>query len=89
MTTSTAEPRPSVPLDRLAKARELAASGEARTVRLRSKTSLIEIAEVCGVDTGTVWKWEMGKRRPRGEAAIRYVGVLEMLAKTGPIPGAA
>lgn len=71
-------------LERLARARHLAASGEARRVRLHTQTSLSEIAEACSVDTATVWRWETGTRRPRGDAALRYGSVIELLARTIP-----
>lgn len=70
---------PSTNIERLALVRQLAITGEARRLRQDAGISLREIAEACGVDTGTVWKWETGRRRPRGETSLRYLKVLERL----------
>ena len=68
-------------LQKLTRARLLAASGEARELRVRGRLSLGEVAEACGVDQSTVWRWETGMRVPRGEAALAYDDVLLSLAK--------
>ncbi len=38
-----------------------------------------EIARDVGVAVATVSRWETGKRRPRGSAAVRYGELLESL----------
>ncbi|MEW1611479.1 helix-turn-helix transcriptional regulator [Streptomyces sp. NPDC088744] len=60
----------------LSRVRENAASGAARRTRLAARLSLTEIAALCGVDPSTVWRWEQGKRAPRGEPALLYAQVL-------------
>lgn len=65
----------------LALVRHLAWSGEARSRRERARLSLSEVARTCGVDTATVWRWETGRRRPRGDPALRYLQLLELLQK--------
>lgn len=64
-------------------ARAQAANGEARRLRQASGLSLSETAEEVGLAgpgaPGTVWRWETGRRRPRGQAAIRYAILLETL----------
>lgn len=64
----------------LSRVREEAASGAARRARLAARLSLAEIAALCGVDPSTVWRWERGKRAPRGEPALLYAQVLGDLA---------
>lgn len=65
----------------LALVRDLAHSGQARLRRENARLSLSEIARTCGVDTATVWRWETGRRRPRGAPALRYLQLLELLKK--------
>lgn len=65
----------------LSKVRALAASGEAKAIRLKHRISLSEIADACQVDQSTVWQWENGGRKPRGEAALRYAGLLDALSE--------
>ncbi len=64
---------------RLAAVRELADTGRLREQRLRSRLSLAEVAEAVGATAAAVSRWERGLRRPRGEAAIRYLDLLEQL----------
>ncbi|MEY2590542.1 MAG: hypothetical protein QOJ67_2526 [Acidimicrobiaceae bacterium] len=66
-------------LERLAKVRSLAAGGTARAIRKAARLSLNEIAHPIGVDQSTIYRWETGSRRPQGEAALRYLVVLESL----------
>lgn len=65
---------------RLVQVRAKASSGVARLARMNARLSLAEIAELCGVGPSTVWRWELGKRAPRGEPALRYAQILEDLA---------
>lgn len=67
-------------LSRLARARELAATGEAKRIRVNARLTLSEFADACEVDTSTIWRWEVGRRSPRGAAAVRYARLLESLA---------
>lgn len=66
-------------LARLVEVRRLTESGEARRRRMAAGLSLSEVAEPSDVDTSTIWRWEMRKRRPRGQAALRYLSVLALL----------
>lgn len=64
---------------RLAEVRAAAASGEAARLRLEAQLSLGEVARACGVDQSTVWRWENGERRPRGNAALLYGQIIDTL----------
>jgi transcriptional regulator with XRE-family HTH domain len=61
-------------------AREDALSGRARELRIAAGLSQAEIAAAADVDQTTISTWELGRRRPRGEAALRYAKVLHWLA---------
>ena len=67
----------------LSRVRNAAASGEARQVRERAKLSLSELGAACEVDQSTIWRWETGRRRPRGPAGLRYARVLDLLREVG------
>lgn len=62
---------------RLMRVRRLAETGAARAIRQSAGLSLTELGEAAGVDRTSVWRWETGRRRPRGAAALRYLEVLE------------
>jgi DNA-binding transcriptional regulator YiaG len=66
-------------LVRIANVREACASGAARTIRVDAGLSLGEVARHVDVGVPTVHRWEVGQRRPRGEAALRYGELLEAL----------
>lgn len=70
------------PILRLAGVRAAASSGEARRLREIAQLSIGEVAKACGVDQSTVWRWERGTRKPRGEAALAYGELIESLRKT-------
>jgi DNA-binding transcriptional regulator YiaG len=65
----------------LVEARQLAADGSGRQIRLTARLSLSEVATACGVTTPTIHRWETGARRPRGPAAVRYAQLLGALAQ--------
>lgn len=67
-------------LEKLARVRRLIAEGEARRLREQAGVTLSEVAGASRVDTATVWRWENGQRRPRGDIALRYLKVLDRLA---------
>src|SRR5262245_26356601 len=69
----------------LVKVRRLIESGMARAIREAAGQSLTELAKTTEVDRSTVWRWEHGQRRARGEAAIRYLRVLEELGELMPL----
>src|SRR5438105_263809 len=64
-------------LERLARVRHLAVSGGAAAIRMRAQVSSVEVGGAVGVDHVTVLRWEKGRRRPSGAAALRYLEVLE------------
>ena len=61
----------------LTKVRGLAQSGAARAIREGAGLSLREVAEVVGVDRTTIFRWEIGTRRPQGHKAITYGQLLD------------
>jgi len=65
----------------LTKVRNQARSGQARAIRLRAGLSLDEIGRVVGRSAPCVSRWEMGLRKPRGEAALRYGALLDALVE--------
>lgn len=67
---------------RLLRVRELARSGEARRLRLDAGLSLAEMGAPCGVDQATVWRWETGRRRPKGAPALTYEEILRAIEHT-------
>jgi DNA-binding transcriptional regulator YiaG len=64
---------------RLAGVRAALANGEAKRLREAAQLSIGEVARACGVDQSTVWRWEQGKRLPRGRHAMQYADVLDSL----------
>jgi DNA-binding transcriptional regulator YiaG len=66
---------------RLARVRELAASGEARRLRETRRVTQSEIARAIGVQPAAVSRWEAGTRRPAGMAGLAYEALLAALAK--------
>lgn len=65
----------------LRRVRADAKAGRARQARLDAGLTQEEIAEAIGVDQSTVSSWELGRRRPRGPAGLRYAHVLKKLAE--------
>lgn len=63
----------------LARVRHLLVTGTARQVRLSAEVSQVEIARAIGVTHASISNWENGIRKPRGDAAIRYLAVLDGL----------
>jgi hypothetical protein len=66
----------------VAKARRYATSGDGRRVRLENNLSLQDIADAVGVGVNTVWRWELGRNLPRGEAGTRWCEVLDALRES-------
>lgn len=71
---------------RLVDVRSALASGEAERLRVAAQLSIGEVAQACGVDQSTVWRWERGVRRPRGDAALAYGALLESLRHRSSSP---
>jgi transcriptional regulator with XRE-family HTH domain len=66
---------------RIARLNRLCQTGEAREIRIRAGVSLALVAEDAGTPyPGNVSRWENAKRLPKGEAALRYLEVLDELA---------
>lgn len=63
----------------IVESRRRGADGSARAIRLAAGAKLTEVAAVCGVDESAVSRWETGKTRPRGEAALKYARLLVKL----------
>lgn len=61
-------------------AREASHSGRGATVRTAAGLSRGELARAIGVNQSSISRWESGKRRPSGDAAIRYARMLRVLA---------
>lgn len=72
----------------LASLRRIIRSGEARRLRLDSELSQLDVADAVNVCYATISRWETGKRRPRGRAALRYWRLLAKLAETLEAAGA-
>lgn len=69
---------------KVAAARDAGRNGVGRALRLSAGLSLREVADDVGAgDPSTVYRWEMGQRRPRGEMAERYGDLLDRLASRG------
>jgi DNA-binding transcriptional regulator YiaG len=64
----------------LPRLRRMVETGVAKTIRIDAGLSLAEMSAPVKVHRTTILRWERGERRPRGEAAIRYLRALEELA---------
>jgi len=64
---------------RLAQARQLARSGEARIRRERARLTLHDVAAVIDRSHTTVLRWENGERTPTGDAALQWVDLMDRL----------
>ncbi len=64
----------------LADARSYARSGHGRDVRVSAGLSLADVAGAIGVSTATVHRWETGKYRPAGAAALAWGRLIDALA---------
>jgi DNA-binding transcriptional regulator YiaG len=56
-------------------------SGAARAIRESAGLSLSEAAAGSSVNRITIHRWETNQRRPHGEAALRYLKLLEELSR--------
>lgn len=68
----------------LARARDLARSGAARSIRLAAGLSLGEVGRALGCPASTILRWERGDRLPRGDLAIRWAELLQALINRAP-----
>lgn len=67
-------------------ARTYAATGTGRAIRQAAGLSMSEVAEALGVTESTIWRWEQGKHRPRGEPAREWARLLNRLSGTRTTP---
>jgi DNA-binding transcriptional regulator YiaG len=65
----------------LSRARQLAADGTARAIRVSAALSLGDVARQLGTSAATVLRWERGDRVPHGQLAILYGKLLEQLMR--------
>jgi len=61
--------------------RRLPAPGIARAIRREAGVSQLRLATEIGCTRGTVARWELGIRQPRGEMRRRYTELLEELRR--------
>jgi DNA-binding transcriptional regulator YiaG len=66
-------------LQRLARVRRMASTGEARRIRERAGLRRSEVATDLGITPNRLTTWELGLRSPSGEAAVRWGRLLEAL----------
>lgn len=64
---------------RVARARQMFASGRARKIREDAGLSIRELAAFAGVPRASLASWETGAHAPRGDAAIRWLDAVERL----------
>lgn len=67
-------------LAHLTQIRNLAEAGVTREFRIALGLSLPELAAAVHVSPSTIYRWEVGERRPRGRAALRYRAALLRLS---------
>jgi DNA-binding transcriptional regulator YiaG len=72
----------------VAKLRRALRTGEAADIRKSADLSQAEVASVIGRTPACVCNWELGRRRPGGQAALRYGRLLEALSETRRMPAA-
>ncbi|MFG2046057.1 helix-turn-helix domain-containing protein [Micromonospora sp. NPDC048935] len=65
----------------LATARRRANDGTGRAIRLTARLSLADVGSAIGVDRSTIWRWEEGRTKPRGEHALRWAALLNELER--------
>jgi len=56
-----------------------ARTGEGRRIRERANMQQQEMARRIGITTSGLWRWENGRRRPQGDAAVRWAQQLTKL----------
>ena len=68
-------------VEELRRASRLPAPPMRRAIRETAGASQGQVADALHVDRVTVWRWEQGRRTPRGELRDRYVMLLEELRR--------
>lgn len=69
----------------IAAAHRYASDGTGRAIRQAAGLSLAEVGDAIGVDASTVWRWEDGRTRPRGERGARWAVLLNKLASAAKV----
>jgi len=72
-----------VPVDDLARVRDLTLSGRAREIRETARVSKGELARWVGCSQPAITRWESGERKPTGRLAVAYLKALERLQLEG------
>lgn len=62
-----------------AAAARYAQDGSGRRIREQANMPQKEMAERLGITTSGLWRWENGKRRPRGDAGVEWARLLMRL----------
>jgi len=65
----------------LVKARKYALDGTGARVRKAANLSQYEVAKVIGRSNVCVHRWEKGEHQPHGEAALRWVALIDALSE--------
>jgi DNA-binding transcriptional regulator YiaG len=68
-------------IKRVSLMRQLAATGEAKRIRERSRIGLRELASWINVQPKALHRWESGNVRPTGESALRWAEAIEKLSE--------
>lgn len=66
-------------VDQVRCVRRLPSPARARAIREEAGATQEQFAAELGVTRLSIWRWETGKCRPRGESAIRYARLLDAL----------
>jgi DNA-binding transcriptional regulator YiaG len=61
----------------------------ARAIRIRAGITEAQMAQALNVSQSTISRWEGGSRQPRGQAAVRWVQILNELDSVQKTPAAA
>jgi DNA-binding transcriptional regulator YiaG len=70
--------------EQLAASRDMSATGRGREIRIRARLSQDDVAQDCDVSGAAVSRWETGQAMPRGEAALRWLDLMERLDRAYP-----
>lgn len=72
---------PEEELLKVARARRIARSGEAKRIRRDAGVSARELGLAIGLSENAIFRWESGDRSPRGKAAVAWIDLLDKLAQ--------
>lgn len=63
----------------LARASRISESGEGLRRRVATGIGLRAMADAAGTSVTSIWRWENGRCTPTGDAAIRWVDIIDQL----------